>query len=68
MSRTAIGVLLSVTGLLIALLFALADVIRVGRYEGFGSDQIKGTTAGTVILAVGLAILMASRGSRASKL
>ena len=67
MSRTAIGVLLSVGGLLIALIFALADVIRVGRYEGFGPDQIKGTTTGVVILASGLAILIASRGGRAPK-
>lgn len=67
MSHTAFGVLLSAAGLLIALVFALADVIRAGRYGGFGPDQIKGTIAGAVVLAVGLAILIASRGGRAPK-
>jgi hypothetical protein len=67
MLHTAIGVLLSAAGLLIVLVFALADVIRVGRYEGFGPDQIKGTIAGAAVLAGGLAILIASRGGRAPK-
>jgi len=67
MSRAAIGVCLSISGFLIALVFSLADVIRVGRYPGFGPDQVKGTIAGAVILVGGLAILIASRGGRASK-
>ena len=67
MSRSAIGAFLVGTGLLTALVFALADATGVGRYEGFGPDQVKGTIAGAVIFAAGLVSLVASRRLRGSK-
>ena len=55
MSRRTVGLTLAVVGLIVGLLFALADVIGLGGSPGFGRSQIIGIVVGVIaIYAVGL--------------
>lgn len=59
MSGKSTAIVLIVVGVLVALLFALADVIGVGRDPGtFGIRQIVGTIIGVVIFVVGIVFLL----------
>jgi peptidoglycan/LPS O-acetylase OafA/YrhL len=60
MSRRAVGLTLTVVGLIVGLLFALADAIGLGGSPGFGRSQIIGIVMGVIILIVGLVILARS--------
>ena len=54
MSSRTTGMIMAIAGFLVALLFALADVIGVGRNPGaFGYQQLIGTAAGVLVLIVG---------------
>jgi len=61
MSRRTVGLTVAVVGLIVGLLFALADAIGLGGSPGFGRSQIIGIVVGTVILIVGLVIFVGSR-------
>jgi len=54
MTRRAIGIALTVVGLLVGLLSVLADVIGLGGTPGYGRGQIVGTIVGAAILIVGV--------------
>jgi uncharacterized membrane protein len=56
MSRRTVGLTLAVVGLIVGLLFALADVIGLGGSLGFGPTQIIGVIVGAVILIIGIVI------------
>jgi peptidoglycan/LPS O-acetylase OafA/YrhL len=56
MSRRAVGLTVAVVGLIVGLLFALADVIGLGGSPGFGTRQLIGALVGAVILIVGIVI------------
>jgi hypothetical protein len=60
MSRKTWGVLLVIVGAILALLSALADVLRIGALpDTFGVGQIIGLIVGIALLAVGLYFLLA---------
>lgn len=61
MSRRTVGLTLAAVGLIVGLLFAMADVIGLGGSAGFGRSQIIGVVVGAVILVVGLGIFARSR-------
>jgi peptidoglycan/LPS O-acetylase OafA/YrhL len=61
MSRRTVGLTLAVVGLIVGLLFALADAIGLGGSPGFGRSQIIGIVVGVVILIVGVVIFARSR-------
>lgn len=66
MSTKTTGITIAVVGLLIGLLFALADVIGVGTDPGaFGWAQIVGLIVGVVMLAAGIFFFVRSGGSTA---
>jgi hypothetical protein len=55
MSRNRVlGIVLSAAGLIIAVVFAIADITRMGSHLGFGPIQIIGTIAGVFVLILGL--------------
>jgi hypothetical protein len=55
----AIGIGIGVVGLLIALVSLLADVIGIGSAPlAFGYKQMIGTTAGSVLLVLGVALYL----------
>jgi len=56
MSGRAVGLTVAVVGLIVGLLFALADAIGLGGSPGFGTRQLVGVIAGAVILIVGIVI------------
>ena len=57
MSRKYIGMILAIVGVLVGLVFALADVIGIGTTPGvFGYGQIGGVVLGVVLLVVGLVL------------
>lgn len=59
MSNKTLGTILLIVGILVALIFALADVIGIGSYPGgFGWAQIVGLIVGLVLAVVGLIMLM----------
>ena len=58
MSRNKIlGIVLGAAGLIIAVVFASADLTRLGSHIGFGPVQIIGTIAGVLVLFFGVAML-----------
>lgn len=61
MSSKTVALLVTITGLLVALFFALADVIGVGNPARFGSKQMGGTMVGALIFIVGLVIYLRQR-------
>ena len=61
MSRRTVGLTLAVVGLIVGLLFALADAIGLGGSPGFGRSQIMGVIVGVVILIIGVLIVARSR-------
>ncbi len=54
-----LGAILALAGLTGVLFSALADVLGLGRYGGFGRDQRIGIVASTAALIIGLTILQA---------
>ena len=50
---TKAAVSIASLGSVVALASALADVVGLGRYEGFGSDQVWGTIGGGVVAMIG---------------
>ena len=56
------GLIVAVVGVLVALFFALLDVIGVGSTARFGYIQITGVVVGVLILIAGLVIYL--RGDR----
>jgi hypothetical protein len=58
MSPRSAGLALAVLGILVTLLFALADVIGVGNPARFGYIQIAGTVVGALIFIAGLVIYL----------
>ncbi len=62
MSRENLGLILAAIGLVTTFAFALADSVGLGRYRGFGSDQILGTIAGVVVLVLGVFLASRKRG------
>ncbi len=56
MSRKNQWLALTVVGLLIGLVSALAEPLGLGRDNGFGSRQWTGTIIGALVLLVGLAL------------
>ena len=59
--RKNLGLVVTVTGLLVALGSALADKVGLGKWSGFGPDQILGTIVGTMVFLVGLWMVFKSR-------
>ena len=58
MSHRTIGIIVTIGGLAVALVFALADVIGVGTDPTvFGTRQIIGTLVGGVAFVLGLALI-----------
>jgi hypothetical protein len=65
MSNKTLGTILLIVGIVVALVFALADVIGIGSYpSGFGLVQIVGLIVGLVLAVVGLYMLMAGGASQ----
>ena len=58
MSTKNMGLILAVIGVLLGLLFALADVIGVGDPAQFGYIQIIGTVVGVLIFIGGVIIYL----------
>ena len=59
MSNRTLGIILLIVGILVALLFGLADVIGIGTDPtGFGFAQIIGLIVGIVLFVVGLIMLL----------
>ncbi len=59
MSRKSWGVLLIVGGVLLGVIAALADVIRIGLVPGtFGFAQIGGLVVGVIAVAVGIYLVV----------
>ncbi len=58
MSSKTAGLIVAVGGVLVALFFALLDVIGLGNPARFGYYQIGGTVIGVLILIVGLVIYL----------
>ncbi len=56
MSRRAVGITVAVVGLIVGLLFALADVIGLGGSPGFGRNQLVGVIVGAAILVIGIIV------------
>ena len=54
MSPRRSGPVLAAAGLILVIVALLADVIGVGRSEGFGLNQTVGAILGVIVLAVGL--------------
>ncbi|UCC72900.1 MAG: hypothetical protein JSV86_21565 [Gemmatimonadota bacterium] len=54
MSRRTVGLTVAVVGLIVGLLFALADLIGLGGTPGFGRNQLIGVIVGAVILIIGI--------------
>lgn len=62
MSSKRVGLIVAVVGVLVGLLFALADLIGFGRSPGlFGTNQIIGTVVGVLIFVAGVVIFIRSR-------
>ena len=53
-SKKIIGTLLLVVGIVVLILFAIADRIGIGNYSGYGTKQIAGMIVGAVVAVVGL--------------
>jgi len=67
MSRRTQGIVLVVAGILVALIAALADVLRVGMLAGtFGVVQIVGVVVGIALLIGGIVLLARGAGSQAA--
>jgi hypothetical protein len=49
MAKQALGQTLTIVGILVVVLSALADPLRIGQYPGFGWRQITGVVVGLVI-------------------
>jgi len=58
MSSKTVSLILVIVGILVALIFALADVIGIGDQGRFGSQQIAGTVVGVLVFIVGLIIYL----------
>jgi hypothetical protein len=54
MSQRTVGISVAVVGLIVGLLFVLADVIGLGGTPGFGRNQLIGLIAGAVVLVIGV--------------
>jgi len=58
MSRNRVlGIVLSAGGLIIAVVFATADLSRLGSHPEFGPIQIIGTITGVFVLILGLVMI-----------
>ncbi len=53
MSARWVGIILMLVGLIVALVFVLADAIGIGDMEGFGPNQVLGLVVGLFLIAVG---------------
>jgi hypothetical protein len=53
MPKPAFGQILTIIGILVVLLSALADPLRIGQYPGFGWRQITGVAIGLVLAWLG---------------
>ena len=62
MSRRNLGAIVAAIGLVTTWAFVLADSVGLGRYRGFGADQILGTIAGVVVLVLGVFLASRKRG------
>jgi hypothetical protein len=62
MDRKLVGGVVTVAGLALLLLSALADPIGVGEGGGFGWKQTTGVIVGAVVVVVGLALLYVRQG------
>ena len=51
--RKIAGLVIFIVGIIVIIVFALADVFGIGNQMSFGTRQIVGTIAGVVIAAVG---------------
>lgn len=56
MSANFLAMTLMILGLVVTLLFGLADVTGLGQSPGFGPGQIIGVLVGVLILASGLRV------------
>jgi hypothetical protein len=56
-ARKTIGILLLVLGILLLLLFAIADILGIGVNPDFGVWQITGTLVGAIVAIIGLVML-----------
>lgn len=52
--RNLPGLIISITGLLILIVFAGGDIFHIGETPGFGRVQLLGSIAGVVIILAGL--------------
>ena len=52
------GIVLVIAGLIILILFLLADVIGMGSSAGFGRNQIVGALVGVVVAVLGLVLAL----------
>jgi len=57
MSRKTNSALVFVIGIVVLVLFAMADLIGIGENPDFGPVQIAGTIVGAVLAVVGLIML-----------
>ena len=61
MSSKTVVLIVTIVGLLVALFFALADVMGVGNPARFGSKQSGGIVVGALVFIVGLFIYLRQR-------
>jgi hypothetical protein len=57
MSSKTAGLILAIGGVLVALVFVLADVTGMGIRPGFGYRQAIGTAFGVLVFVVGIVVL-----------
>ena len=62
MSRKHLGIVLSSIGLVVLAASLGADFVGVGRYQGFGTDQLLGSVLGAIVLALGAGVLATGAG------
>jgi hypothetical protein len=60
MSKRIVGLVVAVVGVVVLLLFATADVTKLGSGgDGFGTRQIIGVVGGAVVAVAGLVVAYA---------
>ena len=53
MQKKALGLVLTVVGIIVLLLSLFADLIGIGGYPGIGTKQVVGIIVGVVIIGIG---------------
>ena len=60
-TRKMVGTLLLVIGIVVLIVFAIADVVGIGENPEFGPWQITGTIVGAVVAIIGIGLLCKKR-------